>query len=330
MIAPNPMTLSDFVDQYSLEHDIAASTEKTYRYTVSHFERWHDGPISLTELDSNMVNEYLKCYAQDHAPMTVRSRKCDIMTLWHAAYNAELTEHPPLRVRKIRVPRNMPDAWTMDELNRVIKICRDLPGYFQTTGIKRSFFFTSFVMAMYDTALRLCDMLQIERAWINSEGVLSVTQLKTFHGLTTTLRPETIEAVDQSFPPVRTLCWPLWGRQEAFYVHFRKIVDAAGLTGGTKKIRKTSASYVEKFNPGGAQAHLGHMTPGLAYKHYVDPRISYSDRPVPPSLTTGLPDARKDPAEPVQKNAKPLPPPINWAIGCGLDDDDDETEGRAQ
>lgn len=59
-------------------------------------------------------------------------------------------------------------------------------------------------------------------------------------------------------------------------------------------------------------AHLGHRTPGLAYKHYVDPRLLEQDRPAPPVLKFNIPQATTSPmTEPAYRKARPvegLPP----------------------
>jgi hypothetical protein len=67
-------------------------------------------------------------------------------------------------------------------------------------------------------------------------------------------------------------------------VQFAKLVRGAGLQGSTKWLRRSGATWCEVHQPGSAMAFLGHRTPGLAYKHYVDPRFVQRDKPRPPKI----------------------------------------------
>ncbi len=92
------------------------------------------------------------------------------------------------------------------------------------------------------------------------------------------LSPETIEAIEATYPPKRELIfdWPHCGKH--LRTKWLQIVRAAGLPGGRRqglhKLRRTSASHLEAVAPGTAGRHLGHLTPGLAERHYIDPRIA--------------------------------------------------------
>ena len=65
---------------------------------------------------------------------------------------------------------------------------------------------------------------------------------------------------------------------------FRKVLRSKSLPGSIKWLRRTSATLLECVHPGAAKAHLGHRTHGLAYKHYVDPRLLQQNKPIPPSI----------------------------------------------
>jgi hypothetical protein len=47
--------------------------------------------------------------------------------------------------------------------------------------------------------------------------------------------------------------------------------------------RRTGATFVERDHPGAAMRYLGHKSPGLAYRHYVD-RSKLGDAIQPPEL----------------------------------------------
>lgn len=95
-----------------------------------------------------------------------------------------------------------------------------------------------------------------------------------------------MDAIDRCMAdqPNRCKIWPLWGSRWSFYRHYRKLVAAAGVRGTSKWLRRSSATALERICPGSAMGHLGHKTPGLAYRHYVDPRMLQCGRPLPPEL----------------------------------------------
>jgi len=61
----------------------------------------------------------------------------------------------------------------------------------------------------------------------------------------------------------------------------RRLVDRTGLPGSGKYLRRSSATYAE-ISGLSATLQLGHQTPGMAYRHYVDQVIlSQVRKPVP-------------------------------------------------
>ena len=66
------------------------------------------------------------------------------------------------------------------------------------------------------------------------------------------------------------------------------VIEAAGLPdtpgNGPQKLRRSSASHLERVCPGSASHHLGHLTPDMAIKHYLDPRIFNEGRELPPPI----------------------------------------------
>lgn len=94
------------------------------------------------------------------------------------------------------------------------------------------------------------------------------------------MRPRTRAAV-LALPGVVPLAWP--GAPKNFYRAWRELRTTARVDGGAmQRLRRSSASEVERVTPGAAAAFLGHATPGLAERCYIDPRIA-GPRPVSPT-----------------------------------------------
>ncbi len=141
----------------------------------------------------------------------------------------------------------------------------------------------AFVLAAYDSALRLGDVLSIRFDQVDAE--FTIVQQKTGDLHKVFLQPQTIVAVTSIRLPVRQLVFEWKHSRQTFYTRFNRIIKDAGVRPGTSKfIRRSSASYIERDNPGMAMRHLGHRTPGLAERNYIDPTIVRTERPRPPAI----------------------------------------------
>jgi hypothetical protein len=115
-------------------------------------------------------------------------------------------------------------------------------------------------------------------------GRITVTQKKTLDTITVRLRPATLERL--SFEPrEREMLFPWCHSASTLTNSFGAIARAAKISSGSLKyLRRSGATLLEAERPGTAQHHLGHRTPGLAQRNYIDPRLAYVDRPLPPAL----------------------------------------------
>jgi hypothetical protein len=110
---------------------------------------------------------------------------------------------------------------------------------------------------------------------------------KTVFTVTGMVSAETIEAlraIQQKGDP-RLLPWPIQLRK--LYRDYKQLRKIAGLPTGRRnafqKLRRTSATFVERETPGAATQHLGHRSPQLAQQHYVDRSIAHKPR-LPPRI----------------------------------------------
>lgn len=286
MIYPTDTVLG-FVSQYELENHISKGYRVQLEVAARSFERFAERPLRWREVTDDLVNEWLKAEQERASPLTVHGKRRAVLTLWRAAFDSGLVEHLPRRIRQIKCPELKPEAFLLEELKAMLIAADAMKGVYRKIGIEKSLWWRSFLMAKWDVALRLSDMLSLEREWIWPSGTLSLIQQKTGHSHRVKLRPKTLEAIDACMAcnPNRRLIWPLWCQRNRWYGHFRRLRNAAGLSKGTSKwIRRSSASYVEKLQPGMGSRHLGHRSPELFQKHYKDPRICGDDPTLPPEL----------------------------------------------
>ncbi len=267
------MELSEFVVSYCLEHPVCDSYRDQLEATARQLTEFSGGRLATAELRADVVNGWLVLLEGQCAETTVANKRRQLKTLWIAAHDAGLA--PPVgRLRKIRVTPKIPEALSLDQIQRLIQFADRLGGCFNGTTTPRRLYLGSLFRAYYDSALRVTDLLSIERPWIFPGGFISLVQSKVKRAHRVVFRPETITAIDELLDGRTTgLIWPLWCHRRNFFKEIRRLFDAAGLPGSSKWVRRSSASYVERDNPGMGWRHLGHARPGLAESNYLAPSI---------------------------------------------------------
>ena len=238
----------------------------------------------LCELDlqPDIVSAWLSELHEARSAIPVNKNRRELLILWNHAYANAVIEQDSRRVRRFKQLQIIPVAWTADELSRLVEACYSLDGYF-TNGIRRAAFWELLIRLAYDTGLRRGDLLSLHFDQLRDDGQIVLHQRKTgWIHICGPLRIETVEILHATLPPERELLCPFTSGWSVFYDWWHRIRDAAGVSkdGALHKIRKTAASYVERDHPGTAMVFLGHRTPGVAYRHYVDPTIATSNTPL--------------------------------------------------
>jgi len=285
------MGIADFLESvYLSERAVGQRAAEQLRITIRHFQRWAGRSVAIEKLDAELVNAFLIHGAGRWAPKTVKRQRGDLVAMWNYAHSVGLNDSPVSRVRSIKVPQRAPRAWHLDELARLLAAAAAITGCYPN-GIHRAIWWQAVIRVVYDTALRRGDVLMIQTCDIDRlRGLLVHTQRKTGRIILCPLRPETIRAIDASFPPARLGLFPWPYHDRTWHEHWRRLILipaglAIGRSEGLQKLRRTSASQLEAVFPGSAPRHLGHAAPDLAYRHYVDPLIAGAFRPLPPSPT---------------------------------------------
>ncbi len=276
------MLLLDFVGLYVSEKTLSIKYQKALRATVRQLAAWVNEPLTLGQLAAQSINEWL-AGLEAASPITAANKKRHIRTLWAAASDAGLA--PPVgRLRKIKVPRIIPHALTIDELRLLLRAADRLAGTFKGTTTIRRMYWRSLLLAGWDSALRISDLRSVERNWIWPSGSICIVQSKTGYSVTKQFRPETIEAIDLLMGGRKT--GPIWStlNHKNFYRNLRKLAASANVVWNFKMIRRASASYVERDAPGMGWRHLGHARPGLAESNYLDPKIVVPRPTQPPAI----------------------------------------------
>lgn len=282
-------TLRAFLERHYLtEKTLAPHTQRQMRMAVCAFDKWAGREVRFYDLP-DLLNEWIASTEATHKPKTLKNRRGYIVSLWSYAAECDRAANPPLyRIRKVKVPKPVPDAWTMPELKAMLDACRRLDGYLPN-GISIAGFFRALILVGYETGLRRQDLLEIRLDALRPQ--VAIVQQKTQDGHIVPLSEPTIRAVLDTVPPRRELAFPWPYRRETLYLYWNRMLLRAGLpTGpreGLQKLRRSSASHLEREHPGAATRHLGHRCADMARKHYLDPRISEGPRLLPPAIEEG-------------------------------------------
>jgi integrase len=270
-----PMLLHDYLVRYNRTHDISSGTYTHYHWVLRSFERLNGHPVHISELTGDAVDSWLiRLRDLGRSPWTIKQRKISLLVIWRAAWMEHLA--PPLDpVRRLRPLHHSPTAWTLAEVRTLIATAESYP--------VRSAWTATLVRVGYDTGARLGDLLTIRVGQITT-NLLRLVQHKTGRPVCLRLRPQTIQAVaDHTVGQSPTaLVWPLWGRREAFYRHFRRVVSSSGIRPGTFRwLRRTAATQLERVSPGRGTELLGHASRATTEAWYLD-RSQLVEPPLPP------------------------------------------------
>ncbi len=296
--APKDMLLREYMQRYFFERDLSDSTHQNMRVHVNAFERFLERPATLEDLNSDAVNGFIMhMRGRGMAPLTIRQYRNSICTFWHLAYQERILDTLPTRVMRIKVPKPAPIAFTVEDMKKLLEAADKLKWVYKN-GIPRKLWWRAFILVMWDTGLRLGDMVGLLAPYsgrhqynalrwdqVNRKGdLIGFVMNKTGDSLNNKLNPPAMRALDKIREPQRDIVFEYPHTDTQFYFDFRQIAKAAGVQGTSKYIRRGAATQVEKQQPGSAMAFLGHKTPGLAERNYIDPTQIERVIPTPPIL----------------------------------------------
>jgi integrase len=179
----------------------------------------------------------------------------------------------PLQPRRVKIPRHLPEAWTVDEVRRLLAACKTIR--------RHGLYLEGCIRLIWDTGIRYADARSFDMRSVDFEGRDVVYQSKTTEPLQIELDSRTMDVLRQlgGTHPLR------YGKLRQTYIWWDKLCRTAGVPhGGPQRIRRSAATELERVRPGAATAFLGHRSADLAMRHYLDPRILNRNRPKPTRL----------------------------------------------
>jgi len=281
---PTYVYLQEFFEAYYLPLRLRARSTNTirlYRHSVRSFGRYLDRPAELKDLTDDVVSAYLAwLVSRKLSPYTVNKERSQLLAIWnYAARKGHVSTFPD--VQHERVPQRVPQAWTHDELSRLIDACRGQSG--TVSGIPASDWWVAIHRVIWDTAERIGAVLQL--TWRGYQAPWLLIPAETRKGRREDkllkLGQDTQAALERIRTPRRKPIFP-WGRcPTSLYYEYGQILRRAGLPDDGRckfhRMRRSVASYYEAAG-GNATELLGH-TSRRTTRSYLDPRIVTTTNP---------------------------------------------------
>lgn len=236
-----------------------------YRVAIRHLNEFWKVPVLLEDLSDDLLLRFMRHLkaSGNQSERTINNKRSAIKTVWAMAHKKGRAKQPGT-IGRYRVPKRIVQAWTVDEVAKILLACKSAPAI-RCWNYRH---WRALVLTIYDTSHRIGALLQTPRSALNSRGELLVRAevSKHFEDKLHVLHPETVMEIGGMYAPAGNdmlFPWPLAKRE--IWRRFKLILKAAGLTATRRdlfhKLRRTSFTYVYAFlGEDAARDHAAHTS----------------------------------------------------------------------
>lgn len=240
-------------------------------------------PWEVEEITTEMVDEYLTESLRVLSPQTVANHRRMLKTLLTEAKRMGLNTCITRPFRRVKVARPTPRAWSREEIAQLVAAARQTKGHFR--DLKKSLFLEAWLLSGYCLGLRAGDLWSLRWDQIRGRRIY-VTLRKTSSPFVAVFTDEALAACKAL--PRRRRVFGDFAALNTIQQWVAACARSAGLEGSSKFLRRSCATYSKILGRSPKRA-LGHLTDGLAERHYVD-QLLYEEEaginatPLPPVL----------------------------------------------
>ena len=274
------MSLPDLLETYLEQHEASPRYRESLRRTVRRLEAYGIGGVR--QLAPDRVNKFL--VAMSVGQTTKHNIRRETYTLWRFAFEQGFTDVDPTRLRRIPPARMPVKAWSIEAVQKMLAAAEgDTTPVSKRVEHRRCDFLPAWILVAFDSGLRFSDVLDMRYADVRN-GCVSVVAKKTGKPTIRKLSDAALKAIKNlpKSPDGTMFKWAL-PRRRAILM-WRAFLDKHGFEGSSKWLRRSGATHIEMENPGKGRLHLGHKTPGLAERCYIDWSQVRRDIPSVPAL----------------------------------------------
>lgn len=262
------MTIVELAASYAAENSASDGYRANLLRTARKFGVY--GLLRVRQLCAEAVNTALaemKC-----TPATRHNIRREILTLWRWAFDRDLCSNPPLRLHRIKVRARPVEAWSMQTLEKILALAGqdETPVSLRVPQVTRSMILPAWIGVAFDTGLRFADVHGLTIRSFRNDCV-AVTAGKTGKTTIRRISEDTADEVGRlfTFSTDGTLFKWAVPRRRAF-VMWQRFLAEHKISGSSKFLRRSCATYVHKKSPGQASDYLSHSDPKLVWRHYLD------------------------------------------------------------
>jgi len=266
------MKLIEIADQYVLIRNLSRGAAYLMRWSVRSFGRHVGRAPTAADLTDGAVSAWLASLASTAAPATRAEHRTHLLSLWRFAARQGYCQ-PPGDIRRERAPEPQPEAWTVEDVGRLLAACDRL-------GADGDYLRTE-ISAAYESGIRKSDLHGLRRDQIG-ETISGYRMSKTAWPHEPRLRPETVAAI-LAREGTHPLACP-WGprKYRRLWARLRQLAGVEG-RGGCQRLRRTGATWIAvRDGLDAARGYLGHRSQEMI-RCYVDRRY-YRPRGVLPPV----------------------------------------------
>lgn len=269
------MMIEEFADRYCTSTGGSAGYREQLRVLCRRL------PWQVHDLDPDVISAYLQSALSRLAPTTVANHRRMLTTLYRRAVADKLVRESNAKICRVKHFFPPVQAWTLEELAKLVAAAKEMRGGTVKNPCPYSILMPAYILVGYSTGLRRGDMLRAR--WDQVRGnKLSLLMSKTGKPHVCVMDAAAIEALG-NLPRYDRIIFGTIISADQIKKVTRRLVDSVGLDGSGKWLRRSSATYAE-LSGLSATMQLGHQTPGMAYRHYVDQAILAEFRKPVPSI----------------------------------------------
>lgn len=267
-----------FQQVYKPTRLVGRTSGKKYQTEVRRLAKYLGRAPMVSDLtDAVLIGVQKWLLENGYSASTVNGTTVALRTLWREAHQNGLLETMP-RVGKVPEPKRLPEAWSLEELGRMIDATNTLRGTFR--GLLKAFYFRAYILLAYETALRAraircirTDQLDLSTGWLTVPAENTKARVEQRFRLTA----DTCEAIRKIWDARRPVLFPGAQKMQRINAVLGRILEVAGLPNNSKtkthKLRRTCATQLTvAAGIGAAVKQLGHSSETVT-RGYVDPRF---------------------------------------------------------
>jgi integrase len=261
-------------DRYCVTRSLAPGSEYQLKHSVELFETWLAKTSVLPDLktiDELLLSKWIKSLELLYTPASIKRMRGDVLGVLNDAADTGLrVTLRPRRIRCLKMPPPVANAWPKETIERIIMATRKLRGRLWKR-VSAALYFEALFRCAWRLAIRKGDLFALRMSDIAADGRVWVVQRKTRTLTRGKLGPGELELL-RTIGREQPLDWEYTPRN--FYEWSTRVKELAGVDdkGHLQRFRKSAATDVAKRDRGAATKLLGHST-DWADPYYVDEKL---------------------------------------------------------